>query len=67
MNQKKIKKISFFEDTKAELNRVTWPGRKKILEASFIIVMIMIFSTILVGSLDMFFSKSLFFLKTVLN
>lgn len=48
---------NFFEETKAELKRVTWPDKKTIVNATIVIIIIVTVSTVFVSGIDWILSK----------
>ncbi len=48
---------NFFEETKAELKRVTWPGKKTVIDATVVIIIIVSVSTVFVSGIDWVLSK----------
>jgi preprotein translocase SecE subunit len=74
--QKKIVSVSqkkragaktFFQDLQVELKRVHWPDRKTVANATVVILIIVLFITVFVASIDVFFSKAIFSLKGFLH
>jgi len=47
----------FWTELKAELIKVSWPGKSMVIKASFLVIVIMILSTTFVAIADMAFSK----------
>ena len=46
----------FFRETMGELRKVTWPTRREATNLTIIVLVVVTFMTILLGSLDVFFS-----------
>ena len=54
--------ITFFEETRAELKKVTWPQRQEVLRLTFLVVAISVIVGLYVGGLDFVFTKLLQFI-----
>jgi len=61
--KKVVTPVQFAKDTRTELQKVTWPSRQVIIKASLIILFIVAFTTVLVGSVDILFARLIFLLK----
>ncbi|MFC1771252.1 preprotein translocase subunit SecE [Candidatus Margulisiibacteriota bacterium] len=69
VNNKKQERVGikrFINDTQAEMRRVTWPKKKEVMDATGIILMIVIFLTVFVSVVDVSFSRILFLLKQIM-
>ena len=51
------KLIKFIKESKVELEKVTWPTRKQAIRYTLIVIGISIVTAIVLGSLDLIFSK----------
>jgi preprotein translocase subunit SecE len=61
--KKVVTPVQFARDTRAELQKVTWPSRQVVIKATLIILFIVAFTTVLVGSVDILFARLIFLLK----
>lgn len=61
MQQKKFfsKIINFIKEAIAELKRVIWPNRKELKNSTIIVISTIIFFSISIGIVDLFFTKAL--------
>lgn len=56
-NQKKTNKlVKFFKETKAELKKVTWPGKQQLIHNTAIILVFIIITGIILSICDVAFS-----------
>lgn len=53
---KKAGLIKFFRETKAELKKVSWPGKEQLIHNTLIIVVFIAVATIILSVLDLGFS-----------
>ena len=51
--------ITFLKEVREELNRVTWPSREEVIEATFGVVIFRAFIAIYFWALDFVFSEAL--------
>ena len=51
--------VVFLKEVKEELNRVTWPSREEVIEATFGVVIFSAFIAIYFWALDFVFSEAL--------
>ena len=51
--------ITFLKEVREELNRVTWPSREEVIEATFGVVIFCAFIAIYFWALDFVFSEAL--------
>ena len=55
--QKKSNRVvKFFKETKAELKKVTWPGRKQLIHNTLVILFFVIITCIILSVCDVAFS-----------
>ena len=59
-------KQSFIEESIDEIKRINWPNRDVIVKATVLVVGIVIFSTVYIAGLDATFSKSFFWINTII-
>lgn len=45
----------YFRDVKAEMKKVSWPGRDQVLASTVVVIVVVVFLTLLVGLLDIIF------------
>lgn len=50
------KPIQYIKEAQVEIQKVTWPSRKQSLQYTFIVVIISVTSTIILGGLDILFN-----------
>ena len=62
-NKNKQKAKAFFQELKFEIRKIEWPKRDSVIRASFVIILIMVFSTLFVMFSDLIFSKIILILK----
>ena len=55
----------FVEDTKVEYSKITWADRDTVIRATAIIIFIVIFTTLFIGTADISFTKGFFWLKSL--
>ncbi len=59
-NQKKSNKlVKFFKETKAELKKVTWPGKDQLVRNTLVILVFIIITCIILSICDLGFTKLL--------
>jgi preprotein translocase subunit SecE len=49
----------FFREVRAELRKVTWPGRKELVTSTLVVVFVVAISTAYIGLIDFAFSRVL--------
>jgi preprotein translocase subunit SecE len=49
----------FFREVRAELRKVTWPGRKELVTSALVVIFVVIISTTYIGLIDYAFSRGL--------
>ena len=49
----------FFREVRAELRKVTWPGRKELVTSALVVIFVVIISTTYIGLIDCAFSRVL--------
>ena len=49
----------FFREVRAELRKVTWPGRKELVTSALVVIFVVIISTTCIGLIDYAFSRVL--------
>ena len=49
----------FFREVKAELRKVTWPGRKELVTSTLVVIFVVAVSTAYIGLIDYAFSRVL--------
>ena len=54
--------ITFFEETRAELKKVTWPQRQEVLRLTSLVIAVSVIVGLYVGGLDFVFTKLLQFI-----
>lgn len=52
-----VNPAKFFSEVKAELTKVTWPGKNQVIRLTAIVVVISIAVGIFIGGLDLGFTK----------
>lgn len=56
--------VQFFEETRSELQKVTWPTRQEVMRLTFVVIAISLIVGLYIGGLDFVFTKLLqFFAK----
>lgn len=45
----------YFRDVRAELRKVSWPGRDKVVASTIVVIIVVLFFTLVVGLLDIVF------------
>lgn len=45
----------YFRDVKAEMKKVSWPGRDKVVASTVVVIIVVVFLTLLIGILDVIF------------
>jgi preprotein translocase subunit SecE len=45
----------YFRDVKAEMKKVSWPGRDQVIASTVVVIIVVVFLTLLVGILDVIF------------
>ena len=53
----------FWEDTKSELQKVSWPERAKVVRATTIVIVIVFCSTLFISAVDGLLAKALIVIK----
>jgi len=51
--------IQFLKEVKEELDRVTWPSKEEVIEATIGVVLFCAFVAVYFWALDLFFAKAL--------
>lgn len=61
MQQEKFfsKIINFIKEAIAELKKVIWPNRKQLKNSTILVISTIIFASIFIGMVDLFFTKAL--------
>lgn len=59
MQQKFSKIINFIKEAIAELKKVIWPNRKQLKNSTILVISTIIFASIFIGMVDLFFTKAL--------
>ena len=54
--------ITFFEETRAELKKVTWPQRQEVIRLTSLVIAVSVIVGLYVGGLDFVFTKLLQFI-----
>jgi len=49
----------FFREVRAELRKVTWPGRKELVTSALVVIFVVIISTTYIGLIDYVFFRVL--------
>ena len=49
----------FFREVRAELRKVTWPGRKELVTSALVVIFVVAISTTYIGVIDYAFSRVL--------
>jgi preprotein translocase subunit SecE len=49
----------FFREVRAELRKVTWPGRKELVTSALVVIFVVAISTTYIGVIDYAFSQVL--------
>ena len=49
----------FFREVRAELRKVTWPGRKELVTSTLVVIFVVAISTAYIGLIDYAFSRVL--------
>lgn len=49
----------FFREVRAELKKVTWPGRKELVTSTLVVLFVVAISTAYIGIIDYAFSRFL--------
>ena len=47
---------AFFQETKEELNKVTWPSREELWQATLVVVIMTLLLAAFIGAVDFFLS-----------
>lgn len=47
--------VQYFRDVRAELTKVSWPGRDKVVASTIVVIIVVLFFTLVVGVMDMVF------------
>ena len=47
---------TFFQETKEELNKVTWPSRGELWQATLVVIMTTLILAVFIGLIDFFLS-----------
>lgn len=56
--------VQFFEETRSELQKVTWPPRNEVTRLTLVVIAVSVIVGLYVGGLDFVFTKLLqFFVK----
>ncbi len=45
----------YFRDVKAEMKKVSWPGRDQVIASTIVVIIVVVFLTIYIGLLDAIF------------
>ncbi len=60
VTQKKTNKlVKFFKETKAEMKKVTWPGKKQLIHNTLIILVFIVITCIILSIFDVAFTSLL--------
>lgn len=51
--------VKFFRDTKSELKKITWPGKKQIINNTMLVLVVVLLSAALIYLLDLGFGSLL--------
>jgi len=51
--------LKYIKEAQAEIKKVTWPSRQKVIQYTAIVVIISALSTLIFGGLDIFFNHIL--------
>jgi len=51
--------VQFFEETRAELQKVTWPVRQEVVRLTLVVITISVLVGLFIGGLDFVFTKVL--------
>ncbi len=65
IQRQKVSFSKFVEDTKVEYSKITWADRDTVIRATAIIIFIVIFTTLFIGTADISFTKGFFWLKSL--
>ena len=65
MQRQRVSFGRFVEDTKVEYSKITWADRDTVIRATVIIIFIVIFTTLFIGTADISFTKGFFWLKSL--
>ena len=52
MAEKKNRLMKFFRETKSEMKKVSWPGKKDILNYSLVVFAFMVIMGVIIGLID---------------
>ena len=56
--------VQFFEETRSELQKVTWPARNEVTRLTLVVIAVSVIVGLYIGGLDFVFTKLLqFFVK----
>ena len=48
--------VNFFKETKQELNKVTWPARSELWQATLVVIVTTLMMAVFIGVIDLFLS-----------
>jgi len=51
--------VGYLRDTRAELRKVTWPTRQEALNLTLLVLGVMVFMSLVLGSLDLLYARLL--------
>lgn len=54
--------LTFFEETRAELKKVTWPKRQEVIRLTTVVIGVSVIVGLYIGGLDFVFTKLLQFI-----
>ena len=57
--------VRFFKETQAEVKKVTWPGRRYVMVATIVVIMIVISVSLFVMVIDFGFVSMFKFLRSI--
>jgi preprotein translocase subunit SecE len=58
--------LVYFKETRAEINKVSWPTRQEALRLTLVVLAVTVFMAILLGLLDYFFAQLMGWIITTL-
>ncbi len=47
----------YFRDVRAELKKVSWPGRDRVIASTIVVIIVTLFFTFVVGVMDVIFTQ----------
>ena len=54
--------VQFFEETRSELQKVTWPSRNEVTRLTMVVIAVSVLVGLYIGGLDFVFTKLLQFI-----